>query len=341
MTQIPDQLTPDRNEQAAYWWMALSERALAPTDQSAFDRWIDDPDNAAALDAAAMLWNTSTAAAQMPELIQLRGAALEHFRQTNERRWTLPRSLRWYGFGAAAAAMIVALLGTWMLMGAAHVYQTGTGERRVAILADGSRLSLDADTEVRVRLSPDRRSLELLRGRAKFDVAKDPLRPFVVRAGGEVVVATGTSFSVELLKDKVHILLFEGHVTVVDDARPGTGDVARGRARMPDGQLTPGKELVIAPTFNAAPMVRPIDPVRSSSWESGQLSFDDEPLSSAVERVNRYSPAKVGVIGARADGIRVSGVFTAGDTGAFVEAVAALNAVRVVQQDQKTLIVAQ
>ena len=50
---------------------------------------------------------------------------------------------------------------------------------------------------------------KLLAGRAKFDVAHDALRPFSVLARNRLTVATGTSFSVELLSRQV--LAFRCH----------------------------------------------------------------------------------------------------------------------------------
>src|SRR3546814_18739257 len=86
-----------------------------------------------------------------------------------------------------------------MLGDSTRPYQTEVGERRVALLDDQSRLSLDADSLVEVDMSDRQRELTLVRGRAKFDVAKDPLRTFTVVAGDKMVVATGTSFSVEMV----------------------------------------------------------------------------------------------------------------------------------------------
>src|SRR3546814_14684556 len=45
---------------------------------------------------------------------------------------------------------------------------------------------------------------------------KDPLRPFSVAAAGKIVVATGTEFSVELLGRETRVILYEGHVAVLN-----------------------------------------------------------------------------------------------------------------------------
>ena len=328
MSSLPGTPNLDRDEQAALWCLDMAEGELSRHEQVRFDDWIADPDNAKAFEDAARVWNLADASSDMPELIQMRTAALENYRRANHRRWRRgPGPLIW--IAGVAAILVMALVTTLLLRDPVKVYRTGISERRVALLDDGSRLSLDADTEIDVRLSRDRRELTLVRGRARFDVARDPLRPFTVIAGDKIVVATGTSFSVELLDRQVHVLLYEGHVAVLDEENGETRPQRVGPSGVPaDQALTPGRELVAMRDSVDATIVSVADPIRSLSWESGQLSFDDEPLQTAAERMNRYSTDKIAVGDAAAARVRVNGVFTAGDTGAFVEGITALNPVR-------------
>ena len=197
------------------------------------------------------------------------------------------------------------------------------GERRVAVLSDGSKISLDAETEVDVGYARDRRALRLVRGRAKFDVAKNPLRPFTVAAADKIVVATGTSFSVETLGNTVRVILYEGHVSVLSDRGAPTEDaplLVKAKSVRTDNVLAPGGELIAHNAELTATVVK-VDPVRTLAWEGGQLVFVDEPLATAVERVNRYSDQKIRVVDAKAAALPVNGVFTAGDLPAFVEGV--------------------
>src|SRR3546814_1646824 len=57
--------------------------------------------------------------------------------------------------------------------------------------------------------------------------------------------------------------------------------------------LTAGEQLRVAP--DSVPVVAMVDVGRAVAWESGHLVFADEPLSSVVERINRYAtrPVKV------------------------------------------------
>ena len=58
--------------------------------------------------------------------------------------------------------------------------RTRPGQRLALSLDDGSVLDLAGDTWVRVRQTPHRRQVELLRGEAFFDVAHAAGRPFEV-----------------------------------------------------------------------------------------------------------------------------------------------------------------
>lgn len=331
MTSPMEENLTDRDEQAALWCLELAEGDLSRHEQARFDEWIADIENAAAFEEAARVWKSVDASSDMPELIFMRTSALEDFRRANQRRWHR-RPVRLLWAGGIAAMLLLTLVTTLLLRDPMQVYRTGLSERRVAVLEDGSRLSLDADTEIEVRLRRDRRELTLVHGRAKFDVAKDPLRPFTVSAGGKIVVATGTSFSVELLNREVHVLLYEGHVAVLDNADDKTQPQSVGskdKTMQAETALVPGRELVVTRDSVAPGTVTPTDITRSLSWESGQLSFDDEPLQTAAERMNRYSKQKIVMGDAVAANMRVTGVFMAGDTDAFIEGITALNPVRV------------
>lgn len=311
----------DRDQEAAFWYLSLAEGELTGAERETFDLWIADPDNLAAIQDAARAWSAAGAIAGEPELIGMRGAALDSYRRANETHWIHKPLVHW--LSGIAAVLLVALTAWLLTWQPARIYQTGIAERQVAMLDDQSRLSLDADSEVEVRLGSERRRLKLLRGRARFDVAHDSLRPFAVEAGRTLVVATGTSFSVELINGQVRVLLYEGHVEVKDSGHASAATSGQVR-RM----LTPGREFIIPNAGTASAKLIKVDPVRTASWESGQLSFDDEPIMLAVARMNRYTRVKLAVAGGVARNTRISGVFTAGDTEAFVEGVTALTGLR-------------
>jgi transmembrane sensor len=72
------------------------------------------------------------------------------------------------------------------------------GDHLSMALPDGSHIELDPSARIEVReRSKNRVRVELTRGRAEFDVARDPERKFVVVAGAVEVEVIGTRFFVE------------------------------------------------------------------------------------------------------------------------------------------------
>lgn len=319
-------------EEAAEWRMREAEGALSDDERATLEAWLDASEaHRATYARVEVAWNAVGDGASEPELVALRGEAFEIARRAGGSRWARAGlSTRARMFSIAATLLIAIFAGSAWLYWTPRAYETGVGERRVVALEDGSRISLDAATEVRVRISGARRQLWLEHGRAKFDVARDPLRPFSVTAENRTVVAIGTSFSVELLNDEVRVVLYEGAVSVLESADDGASRPVPISARQLDqpAVLTPGHELIAPADSGAVAQTAAVDPVRSLSWEAGQLSFDNEPLPTAVARMNRYAAAPLSIGDPFVARLRVSGVFRAGDTSAFIEGVSAVLPVR-------------
>src|SRR5690606_23800307 len=89
-------------------------------------------------------------------------------------------------------------------------HRTSVGQRSMFTLSDGTTVILDADSSLREQFTQTERRVELTRGRAFFDVAKDAARPFSVVAGEHVVLALGTAFDVELKPSATEVTLVRG-----------------------------------------------------------------------------------------------------------------------------------
>jgi transmembrane sensor len=94
---------------------------------------------------------------------------------------------------------------------------TRAGERKTVTIADGSRLSLDAGTTIRVEndFSKDRK-IELMDGQVFMDVKKDEQRPFIVTSEGLTTTVLGTSFTISAYKalNKVSVGVISGKISV-------------------------------------------------------------------------------------------------------------------------------
>jgi transmembrane sensor len=315
MTALRD-LSPNqrrRLEVAAEWRLRLTrDPSLGQAPE--YLQWCSDPLNASASEAVSRAWSCVGALNRAPEMLELRRQALARLRQVGASRWH-SRKVKL----GAVAAVVLGMIGAAALYLSPHLptyYRTDIGERRVVALPDGSRISMDSDTQVRVAYQKTARSITLDRGRSRFDVAHDSSRPFTVTAGPRTVVAVGTSFDVERLQSTVLITLIQGQV-VIKGAEP--------ELPTPTISLNAGEQLVIS--RDVKPNIVAADPQVARAWEAGRLLFRDEPLGDAVARVNRYTVHAIQIDPSIAS-IRISGVFNAGDIGSFVSAVTSYFAVQ-------------
>src|SRR5262249_3450157 len=141
---------------------------------------------------------------------------------------------------------------------AAIEYTSAHGEEvKTLRLADGSDMTLDADSSVVASFTDVGRSVQLQRGRAFFAVAPDRSRPFSVRTAGRSVVAVGTRFDVNLLAQGLSVTLLEGRLRI-DSQDPGRAPV----------MLEPGQQYI---ERGGAPTIRTIGAAAENviAWRGG------------------------------------------------------------------------
>ena len=335
-SNYPGQVPRGHVEAAAYWVMRLEGPNCGPADRAAFEAWrTESEDHARAFADARDALGTLDRHLTHPDLTALGERVFEATRAPRRRR--LQRATA--GIAAGVAVLLGAAL-YWQdapepAAGAPHAlaagtFETAVGERSTVELADDSTITLNTDSRISVHFTEvsHTRRLTLERGEAHFQVAKDP-RPFEVLAGDRRIVALGTAFDVRLLpdQDSVLVTLVEGRVRVDTvgpaDTAPGSPPAA-GRSHT---QLEAGEQLVVKP--NAPPTVIEADLERAAGWREGRLLFRDQALPDAVSEINRYSRRKLVVDDdARLDAIRISGVFLAGSTRSFIEAVETVHPVK-------------
>lgn len=294
----------DARAEAAIWFTKMRNRHLPLETVADFRRWRADPGNDRAYREMEALWRETGGLEKDPDI---QGALIDALSRSKQKR----RIAKWMPAAAMAGSVAVLALGYLVydrLSG--PVFETGVGEQKLVKLADGSALLLDTDTKVAVRYSKDRRRLLLTRGQARFEVTHDPARAFVVEAGKTEVTALGTKFDVRRMSHGARVLLLEGRVTVVRDGSNRAVQV-----------LAPGEQF----DDRAGEARRTRPPAdEAGSWSQGMLTFHRVPLAEAIAEVNRYTKDKVRLDGDRLGEARVSGVFRAGDVGAFAAAVGEL-----------------
>lgn len=328
-------ITPGVRDEAAHWVARLDGGALTARDGEAFDRWLAaSPAHKAAFEQADALWTGLDQLAPRlapPDMLAGEADCEDRGRQ---RGWIDRRAV-----AASVALLVVASASVGLLrLYAPPVYQTAIGEQRSVTLDDGSRVTLNTNTEVAVRFDARIRLIELNRGEALFEVAHNRARPFVVRSPYGSVRAVGTRFTVRIDEDRrLAILVSQGKVLVSGlKAASVTGGTAQARAiPLVGGQaLEAGAQKLGIVRLSAEQINQEL------AWRQGEIVFSGISLAEAAGQMQRYSPHRLEVDPAVAN-YSVGGYFRTNDLDAFLQTVEGVFAVKVVRSGQTVRLVAR
>lgn len=303
-------------------WFARMRGPDADTAGNAFETWRNaDPANDAAYQRLLQRWEQSAF---------LTNTALGRSRDlTRAAVWSRRPVAR---YAAIAASLLVATSIGFLALhrtasqpaALARDYASGIGQMRQISLGDGSRLTLDAVSSVKVFFADGQRHVRLLGGRARFAVADIGSDAFVVDADGGTITARPGEFDVEASPQMIRIVLWRGSLDVAHIA----GGIAR--------HLGSGRQISFAPSGTFTPDA----PARSGErgWTEGMLSFDSTPLADAVTRINRYNRDRIVIASPAIGELRVTGAFHAADPIAFARAVAAMFALELTRSPNGPII---
>jgi len=203
--------------------------------------------------------------------------------------------------GPVLAGLCVAILGVALWprlapdpMTGATTYAAATGEIREVVLADGSHVTLDTGSTIRVALADDGRHVVLDRGQAYFEVHHDTARPFEVGVGDRQIVVTGTRFVTTLDGGTASVALLQGSVSLVS----GSGQTLK---------MKPGDGVVYRVKQTGQSLTH-IDPVETAPWRERRLVFRDAPVTDVLAQLSRYTAVRL-VADPALGKVRVTAVF--------------------------------
>jgi transmembrane sensor len=202
-------------------------------------------------------------------------------------------------------------------------YRTPVGGLANFPLDDGSKITLNTNSQITLALTEKERRVNLEQGEAFFDVAKDPVRPFVVYANDQRVVAVGTRFSVRLKPESVQVAVTEGRVRL---------------EKQPSLLLTPGM-VVEAKDRRVSVLQQPLAQVEQQlSWRAGYVVLRKAALGEAVAEFNRYNRRQLVIEDAQLAEIRVGGNFQSSNIDGFVRLLQEGFGVRAEQRDDRIIL---
>jgi transmembrane sensor len=289
--------------EAAVWIVRLHGPDRSAELESGFRAWLAaDPENGRQFERVTEAWDAGST-------LPVAGVPRLH-------RWRVAEPSRPW----ALAAMVLVMFGA-VAWGVNHFwlspsYATRIGEQRLVRLDDGSRISLNSDTRIRVSCCEPERRVRLDRGEAYFEVARDPAHPFVVVAGEHEVKALGTAFVVRHDTSRTAVTLVEGKVAV-----SGAEVLSPGQRLTFTGSAKPQLDL---------PLIEAV-----TAWRRGEVVLDRMTLADAVSEMNRYDERSLIIDDPGVASLRVSGIYHAGDSRGFAETVAKLYGLHVVPEGDR------
>lgn len=311
MTEPGERGIPARVHDEAGQWLARLQGDAAPDAERDFNAWLEaDPVHRRAYDQVARDWRDS---------VMLADSEIGRTRKLGRAPFLMRRSTHVgaasLGLAAVLGLVTVGLVrqdGPFALVSPAEAatYRTAIGEVRTIRLSDGSQVTLDTATLVRVTFTTGNRRVALERGRARFRVAPDSRRPFIVAVDGGEVVARDAVFDVSVTDRPARVAAIGGPVELrsvapAAEAEPRT--------------LEAGQQVAFGGSLTPKPISR-----AEARWTSGMLGLDATPLGDAVVAINRYNGVQVRLADQRLAGLSVTGAFRARDPQEFARAVAAM-----------------
>ncbi|MET0505284.1 MAG: FecR domain-containing protein [Luteibacter sp.] len=267
---------------AADWWARLRDPGLAEHALLEWSDWLEaDPRHAEAFERASAL---AEAAGAMDTAMRER--FVQRFAATQPAQTVQPAGRRPRPVALAAAAVLAAMVlaaGLFLALrpgpaSGSQQYASRLAGHRDIDLPDGSSIELGGATSVTTRYGRDERTIDLEVGEAFFRVAHAE-RPFVVNAGPLRIRDLGTAFNVRRTGDRVTVAVTEGRVRVSPSGAQGDDSTV---------ELGAGREVSYDPETQAM-RILDVDPATATAWRGHRLEFVNEPLSSVVDNVNRYS----------------------------------------------------
>jgi len=267
-------------QDAVDWLVLLRSGEAAPDDHRAFDLWLHrDARHRTAWERLTRPVDAAFAAARsVGQRNPGHGHAVAQAMASSSaraasRRRLLRGALAVAGVGAGTAAVSSRFA---PLEDRLADFRTGTGERRLFGLADGTRVLLNARSAMD-RTPGDARSARLRGGEALADVSPNPLTPFslMFRDGSVQVPAMNghARFLVRQERERSLVVALEQRVRIAARADGRTQWLEAGSAAWIEG-------TGVSPAADRA--------AEAHAWTAGRLTAYDRPLGEVVDALSAY-----------------------------------------------------
>ncbi|MBV1886819.1 MAG: FecR domain-containing protein [Parvibaculaceae bacterium] len=302
LEEIPEPTT------ASQWRIALKENPSSAPLQKRFEQWRD------ADDIHAQAWEEVCRITSLMKQMEPTRPRGHHQNSNVVALKALSLVKRRPIIGSAIAACLALMFGVGLLSGAGSDYETGTKSLQVVALADGSVVTLAPNSAINVSYGKDQRVVELVKGKALFDVTANKQRPFVVQTDQLDVTVLGTSFEVQNADvfAATSVAVRHGKVRVEEKVRPETGSETQ--------ILRAGDWVSLRPTGEIASGTRDVSQI--ATWQNNILLAQGTSLEEVIAELDHYFTGVILVAGEELAHQPVTGVYQLDDPEAALLAIA-------------------
>ena len=180
-------------------------------------------------------------------------------------------------------------------------------------LPDQTIIDLDVNSKINVVYYKNRRTVDLIEGKALFWVHKNTSKPFIIKANKTLIEVLGTAFEVVKSKDTTQINVIEGLVRV-NYLYNHKGD------KKSIIQLKKAQTITLS-NFGKVSDYKEIEVNDIANWKDNMIKFDKTTLKEAVSSLERYMNEKVEFENYEISQLKISGKFSILHHESFFEAV--------------------
>lgn len=313
-------------QEHASLWISRMDRGLTTDEQKSLSIWLNESDaHKDALFNLAKLWDDLSVLNELSDLFPLET-------KTKSKRFVpIAMAASFAAIMLSSASLMFTDISLPFINSASKIaqvkhYQTKIGEQVSFSLPDGTSIRLNTNSQVKVAFTDNHRQISLLKGEARFDVAKDKNRPFTVSVDDKSFTALGTIFNVQKNGiDDLELVVTEGKVLISDtnSITQRLDNIVSSFKTLEHNKLAgsvvnSGEKSVV--TQNTKISKISLDQIQKElSWQQGMLIFDATPLNTALDEISRYNDIQFEIIDTDLSELKVSGYFKSGDIDSLLQ----------------------
>ena len=320
-------------QERANFWITRLDKGLSSTEKQQLIAWINqDEAHYLALRRMYSLWGDITAQHELTGLFDA------NLNKKPHRDYFMKGSL-------AASIFAIAMLTVNLTSDLGKLWQTPQqtsnqhlayqsfntqfGQQKQITLTDGSKVTLNTNSIIEVAYSDQQRKVTLLRGEAKFDVAKDAQRPFTVIAGESAFTALGTIYNVQRNNSQDMELLVEEGKVLVSEVNTSRATLLKAitqahiepkSSMIKDDVVIAGEKLaIVEQELTTKQNLTQAEIEKELAWQQGMLIFNGEPLTKVLSEIERYNTIKFTPVAKNIADLKVSGYFKSNDINGLLQ----------------------